>query len=184
VDLIGVDASSVEISGSWNNYCSGCQPLDALGNNLYTTTISVLPGVLYYWFTINNGVTAENLQESTCTVSLDTVVVREVIASDDVNVDVVCWESCTPCLVGVSETLSESVDIMPNPSNESFNLALPEISNAVYQVIDQTGRIVIAGNFGGTKRVNVSTQNLPEGLYQIVIGNDNARVNRKLIVQH
>ena len=184
VDLIGVDASSVEISGSWNNYCPGCQPLDALGNNLYTTTISVLPGVLYYWFTINNGSTAENLQESTCTVSLDTVVVREVIASDDINVDVVCWESCAPCLVGVSETLSESVAIMPNPSNESFNLALPEISIAVYQVIDQTGRIVIAGNFGGAKRVNVSTQNLPEGLYQIVIDNGNSHVNRKLIVQH
>jgi hypothetical protein len=184
VDLIGVDASSVEISGSWNNYCPGCQPLDALGNNLYTTTISVLPGVLYYWFTINNGSTAENLQESTCTVSLDTVVVREVIASDDINVDVVCWESCAPCLVGVSETLSESVAIMPNPSNESFNLVLPEISNAVYQVIDQTGRIVIAGNFGGAKRINVSTQNLPEGLYQIVIDNGNSRVNRKLIVQH
>ena len=184
VDLTGVDASSVEISGSFNNYCSSCQPMTAMGDNMYSTTIDVMPGVLYYWFTINNGVTAENLQEGTCTVSLDTVVVREVIASEDINVDVVCWESCAACLVGVSEMLSEQVAIMPNPANESFNLVFPGNSKATYEVIDQTGRVVMIGSFGDATRVNVSTETLPAGIYQVLISNESTRLNRKLIVQH
>jgi hypothetical protein len=143
-----------------------------------------MPGVLYYWFTINNGATAENLQEGTCTVSLDTIVVREVIASESMNVDVVCWESCAPCLVGVAETLSEQVSIMPNPANESFNLVFPENSKATYEVIDQTGRVVMVGSFGDASRVNVSTETLPAGIYQVLISNDSTRLNRKLIVQH
>ena len=184
VDLTGVDASSVEISGSFNNYCTGCQPMTAMGDNMYTTTIDVMPGVLYYWFTINNGITAENLQESTCTVSLDTLVVREVIASEDINVDVVCWESCAACLVGISETLSEQVAIMPNPANESFNLVFPGNSKANYEVIDQTGRVVMIGSFGDANRVNVSTVALPAGIYEVLITNASTRLNRKLIVQH
>jgi hypothetical protein len=184
VDLTGVDASSAEISGSFNNYCSGCQPMTAMGDNMYTTTIDVMPGVLYYWFTINNGVTAENLQESTCTVSLDTVVVREVIASEDINVDVVCWESCAACLVGVSEALSGQVAIMPNPANESFTLEFPGSSKATYEVIDQTGRVVMVGSFADANRVNVSTATLPAGIYEVLITNASTRLNRKLIVQH
>jgi hypothetical protein len=184
VDVTGTDATSVEISGSFNDYCSGCQPMTALGDNLYSTTISVMPGVLHYWFTINNGATAEVLQESTCTVSLDTIVVREVIASESVNVDVVCWESCSPCLVDVFEIQSEQLSIMPNPANESVNLFYPGNSKANYQLVDQTGRIVLTGSFDDTNRVNVSTETLPAGIYQIVITHAEYRIARKLIVQH
>jgi hypothetical protein len=73
---------------------------------------------------------------------------------------------------------------MPNPANESVNLFYPGNSKANYQLVDQTGRIVLTGSFDDTNRVNVSTETLPAGIYQIVITHAEYRIARKLIVQH
>jgi len=184
LDLGDVVATSAEVSGTFNDYCIGCQPMTSLGNNQYTVTLEVLPGVHYYRFTIDGGTITESLTEGTCTVDFKFGVVRELVVSEAVNVGAVCWESCTPCAVGVQETPNIELSIMPNPANSVFNFECPYAGVSNYSLADMTGRIVLAGTTAGLNKVEVNVQELPAGLYQLSVGNGSNSITQKVIVQH
>ena len=184
VDLGAVTASSVEVSGTFNNYCVGCQPMTALGNNQYSVTLEVLPGVHYYRFTINGGTILESLAEGTCTVTFPLGVLREVVASEDVNVGMVCWESCAPCITSVGEESAVSFTIFPNPANDALRIKTFNVGNPTYRVLDATGRVVLTGSANGTSTIDIDTQSFSEGYYSIQIELEGRTSTMPLIIQH
>jgi 1,4-alpha-glucan branching enzyme len=183
VDLGSVSATSVEVSGTFNGYCVGCQPLTALGNNQYTITMDVLPGAHYYRFTVNGGTVIENLAEGTCTVGFKFGVVRELIASEDVNVGMVCWESCAPCLTSVGEELTPEFELYPNPAHEVVRIKT-SAGNANYRLLDATGRIVATGSANGSSTIDVDTRSLSEGFYSVQIDMGGHTAAKPLVIQH
>jgi hypothetical protein len=184
VDLGAVTATSVEVSGTFNDYCVGCQPMTSLGNNQYTVTLEVLPGVHYYRFTIDGGTVLESLAEGTCTVTFPLGVVRELIASEDVNVGMVCWESCAPCITSVGEELAPSFELFPNPANEAVRIKTNVAGNANYRVLDATGRIVLTGASNGSATIDVDTRSLSEGLYSVQLDLGGRITAMPLVIQH
>ena len=184
VDLGAVTATSVEVSGTFNEYCVGCQPMTSLGNNQYTVTLEVLPGVHYYRFTIDGGTVLESLAEGTCTVTFPLGVVRELIASEDVNVGMVCWESCAPCITSVGEELAPSFELFPNPANEEVRIKTNVAGNANYRVLDATGRVVLTGASNGNATIDVDTRSLSEGLYSVQLDLGGRITAMPLVIQH
>jgi hypothetical protein len=185
VDLGSAVAASVEVSGTFNDYCLGCAPMTALGNNQYTLTLDVIPGVHYYSFTINNGTLLESLSDDVCTVgSLIGGYLRELVVSEDVNVAIVCWESCAPCAVGVEVLNTDKLHVFPNPANETVRLELQQPWQATFRLLDVTGREVIAGKTQGRTRIDISTQSLSEGVYQLQLTDGTRLVSRQLVIQH
>jgi hypothetical protein len=184
VDLGAITANSVEVSGTFNDYCLGCQPMTALGNNQYAITLDVLPGVHYYRFTINGGTDLESLSEGTCTVGFKFGLVRELIVSEDVNVAMVCWESCEACPTSVNELTNSLVAVYPNPANTMVQLALRESWNAEYRIVDATGRVVLSGQTLGKTLLDISTELLNEGFYEVVLTDGARTAVSKLMIQH
>ena len=184
LDLGDAVATSAEVTGSFNNYCVGCQPMTSLGNNQYSLTFEEMPGVHYYQFTINGGAQIENLAEGTCTVSFEFGIARELVVSEDVNVGMVCWESCAPCLVNVDEMNPTEFVVSPNPANTQCMIQFSQGSMASYQLMDAVGRVVLNGSTNGAKQMVLSTEQLPAGLYQLVVSNASRQFTQKIIVQH
>jgi hypothetical protein len=184
LDLGDAVATSAEVTGSFNNYCVGCQPMTSLGNNQYSLTFEEMPGVHYYQFTINGGTQIENLAEGTCTVSFEFGIARELVVSEDVNVGMVCWESCAPCLVNVDEMNPTEFVVSPNPANTQCMIQFSQGSMASYQLMDAVGRVVLDGSTNGAKQMVLSTEQLPAGLYQLVVSNASRQFTQKIIVQH
>jgi hypothetical protein len=158
--------------------------MTSLGNNQYTVTLEVLPGVHYYRFTIDGGTILESLAEGTCTVTFPLGVVRELIASEDVNVGMVCWESCAPCITSVGEELAPSFELFPNPANEAFRIKTNVAGNANYRVLDATGRVVLTGASNGSATIDVDTRSLSEGLYSVQLDLGGRITAMPLVIQH
>ncbi|MFM7726799.1 MAG: T9SS type A sorting domain-containing protein, partial [Flavobacteriales bacterium] len=184
LDLGDIVATSAEVSGTFNDYCIGCQPMTATGNNQYMATLQVLPGVHYYRFTINGGTVIESLASGTCTVDFKFGVVRELVVSEAVNVGAVCWESCAPCAVGVQEQAISELNIMPNPATSAFSFQWPYAGTSNYRMADMTGRTVMNGTITGSSKVELNVQQLPAGLYQLAVGNSFHTITQKVLVQH
>ncbi len=184
LDLGDAVAASAEVTGSFNNYCVGCQPMTSLGNNQYSLTFDVMPGVHYYQFTINGGNQLEVLSEGTCTVAFEFGIARELVVSEDVNVAMVCWESCAPCLVNVNEVNPIEFVVSPNPVNAQCTIQFNQGSMAAYQLIDSMGRVVLNGSTNGAKQITLATDQVPAGLYQVVVDGGSRQFSQKIIVQH
>jgi len=184
LDLGDAVATSAEVTGSFNNFCVGCQPMTSLGNNQYSLTFEEMPGVHYYQFTINGGTQLEVLSEGTCTVAFEFGIARELVVSDDVNVAMVCWESCAPCLVNVNEVNPMEFVVSPNPVNTQCTIQFNQGATARYQLLDAMGREVMNGATNGAKQITLATDQLPAGLYQVVVDGGSHQHTQKIIVQH
>lgn len=84
--------------------------------------------------------------------------------------------------LGVHENSSTSaiLKIFPNPSNETFNISLPNHQTFNLQVIDVTGRIVFANkNTAGALKVDCS--NFSKGIYFVQAINEENILTHKFI---
>ena len=79
--------------------------------------------------------------------------------------------------VGLNSTTD--VTLFPNPAKDMayVNLTLSNAANVQVQVLDAVGRVVSTSNqdlAAGSQKIEVSTSNLPTGLYNIkvVVGNN------------
>mgnify|MGYP001035781905 FL=1 len=109
---------------------------------------------------------------------------RELIVSEDVNVAMVCWESCEACPTSVNELTNSLVAVYPNPANTMVQLALQESWNAEYSIVDATGRVVLSGQTMGKTRLDISTEQLSEGFYEVVLTDGARTAVSKLMIQH
>ena len=78
-----------------------------------------------------------------------------------------------------------SVTLYPNPTNDKATLEVEGLTkDANVIVYDINGRKVIKYKFNaGQNELEIDVNGLPKGIYNIRIVNDNATINKKLIVQ-
>jgi beta-glucanase (GH16 family) len=94
----------VHLNGSFNAWCGTCNPLTDLGNGIWTTTISLPPGIHEYKFTTNGwgGLQEQFSQGMPCTLTSygdpDNFTNRFVnLGFEDTSIGVVCFNSCVGC---------------------------------------------------------------------------------------
>jgi hypothetical protein len=63
-------------------------------------------------------------------------------------------------------------------------LELQQPWQATFRLLDVTGREVIAGKTQGRTRIDISTQSLSEGVYQLQLTDGTRLVSRQLVIQH
>ncbi|CAN5405099.1 hypothetical protein BH09BAC5_BH09BAC5_10010 [soil metagenome] len=97
-----------------------------------------------------------------------------------------------PTFVGVEEQITEvdGLNLFPNPAGDAINAGflLNEAQQVKIEIFDATGRIVDVEQEqrydGGYHEVTISTGNLAEGLYIVMMTTDNGIVTKKILVQH
>ena len=83
-----------------------------------------------------------------------------------------------PCSIGISETPSVRMSIVPNPVHELLNITLSESQNGIVRVTDVTGRVVQEQQMNGNSVV-LNVIALPNGIYSVtVIGNEQVSTSR------
>lgn len=94
----------VHLNGSFNGWCGTCNPLNDLGNGLWSTTISLPPGIHEYKFTTNgwNGLQEFFNQGMPCTFTTygdpnDFINRFANVGFEDEVLPIACFESCTGC---------------------------------------------------------------------------------------
>ena len=124
---VGAAFTTPEVNGTFNGWCGGCNPLeDPDGDGIWSTTISLAPGTYEYKFAYDGWAGQESLTEGDpCTVTAFGFTNRSLTVSDDTELDVVCWGSCTDC-DGTDSTYSVTFQVNMNEVAEPFTL--PEVN--------------------------------------------------------
>ena len=73
--------------------------------------------------------------------------------------------------------------IAPNPNNGYFMLRLdPEVSTLVH-VFDGAGRMVWSSPVPMTGTVSMDLAHLPSGTYTVIVGNDQASITERVVIE-
>ncbi len=86
--------------------------------------------------------------------------------------------------LGTDENSIQQADLMifPNPVNETARFKYePQSKTATYQLIDQYGRVVMAGNLDQTKNQQIKLKSLEDGMYILQILDDKQLITQKLM---
>jgi hypothetical protein len=166
VDLNGANATSAEISGSFNAFCSACEQLNNMGPSIWQDTLHLTPGVYEYYFTYNNGNFVETLTDDICTVNNNGTFHRIVTVTDTTNVGIVCWEQCLPCIVNVNEQSISDFKVFPNPTSDQIQISMGLNGLQSYHVINTIGEVVISGQ-ANLSQSPINVEKLPSGSYLI-----------------
>ena len=166
VDLFDAPATSAEISGSFNAFCSGCETMQNMGPSIWQDTLYLTAGVYEYYFTYNNGNVAESLSDNICTVNNNGTFHRIITVTDTTHVGIVCWEQCNPCPVNVNEQSSIISYVFPNPTSHHIQISTAQIGLQSYQIINTVGQVVMTGQTN-LSLSPIDVEKLPSGSYFI-----------------
>lgn len=191
-----VAAEGVWVMGGFTNpqWQSGAvQMSDADGDGIYEVTIPDIsgPSEIQYKFANGDPNTTEESGDflaGGCGVDnglggFNRTYLR---TADDVVLDVVCYNSCSDCSVGIDEATLGNVSIYPNPTNgKSFiSIENPNGFKLQMSIIDITGKTVRENTVIKSNRFEINTSDLKSGLYFLNIVNaQNGRAVYKLMVQ-
>ncbi len=81
--------------------------------------------------------------------------------------------------LGVNDYSEQTVKLYPNPAADQITIE-NSIPNAAYQIIDLCGKEIISGHLNATNKI--STSELKNGTYLVVIQTDNTISSKKLII--
>ncbi len=89
----------VNVNGSFNGWCGGCNPMTAIGDDVYEVTLNITADTIEYKFTLDGWSQQEDLTPgSTCTSTIDGYTNRSLVVDGAEDLAVVCWETCDACL--------------------------------------------------------------------------------------
>jgi hypothetical protein len=111
----GAPAGSIpEVNGTFNGWCGNCNPMtDANGDGVWETTILLAEGPYEYKFSYSNWSGQEALTPgSSCTLTSGQYTNRTlaVAGSQAMVLPVVCWNSCSACVVSATLSLNVLLD--------------------------------------------------------------------------
>ncbi|MFT3886196.1 MAG: T9SS type A sorting domain-containing protein [Flavobacteriales bacterium] len=88
--------------------------------------------------------------------------------------------------IGIGEASVRPVSLYPNPNDGRFTLELPQemTGTTQLQVLDLTGRLVVQQRVSGTGHVAVELNDLPNGLYTVVLRNNERTATGRISIQH
>ena len=155
--------TTVELNGSFNDWCGSCNPMADQGNGIWAVTLPLEDGPIEFKYTFDNWTGQEDLTEgSSCTITTDGNTNRFLEIAGDILLPVVCWESCQAC--GYLEPIDLPIDWEGETTDYTVTDFGDNISTRVTDPVDggnmvlQTDRAVTAPIWAGT------TLSTPNGL--------------------
>jgi len=176
-------ANGVFVNGTFNGWCGSCNPMTSVGNGVYEVALPLAPGPIEYKFTVDGWTTEETLMEGMpCTVTNGGFTNRSInVMGDTMALDVVCWESCAGCPLGVEELNENMIQVTPNPVTNSFVLNF-EGGTQNISIVDLSGRVVMTiDNYAsGT---NIDATKLESGAFIVMVSGSEGSHNSLFIKQ-
>ncbi len=171
-DLTG----GVFVNADFNNWCGTCNPMTEVGNGIWSTTLTLAPGPIQYQF-LTALLDAEEIT-GPCTITTGQYTNRADTIVGNATLPNVCWESCSACVVGISE-LDAAVAIYPNPVNTIMTVKATDAMQQI-RILDLTGKEVASfvGN-GLTQEINVEA--LKAGIYTIQIATATGNSSKQFV---
>ena len=123
------------VSGNFNGWCGNCLPMnDQDGDQIWTATTTLTPGLYEYKYSYDNWVGAENLLPgSPCTMTTGSFTNRFINLTQSQTLPVVCWGSCDS--PGASSGPQPNIQIAltsgTNPSCEGTELVFTATASNV-----------------------------------------------------
>lgn len=90
----------VYLSGTFNNWCGGCDAMTNTGNGIWETTVALPPGITEFKYQVNQWNSTETLSAADpCTVNYgDEFTNRYVnVGFEDIDMGLVCYSACSTC---------------------------------------------------------------------------------------
>jgi hypothetical protein len=91
------------------------------------------------------------------------------------------FPSCLDLTTGIrpiNEITEQKLSVYPNPASQSISLRMPDLTNdAVYHIIDITGRVLLNGKVSST----INIQDLQQGVYFVEVRDGNKQYVSKFI---
>jgi len=108
--------TAVEVNGTWNSWCGGCQPLsDPDGDNIWTGTYTVPIGLQEFKYAVDAWADDEQLIiGDPCTMTSGAFTNRALDVTSDTTLATVCWGSCVSC------------DQAPEPGNVTLRVNMTQ----------------------------------------------------------
>jgi 1,4-alpha-glucan branching enzyme len=157
VDMRGYSGSAfttVNINGSFNGWCGGCNAMtDANNDSIWEVTLPLLPGTIEYKFTVDGWTGQENLTPgSSCTVTNFGFTNRVLTFTTATTLPSVCWNSCTACTGA------------PTSANITFRVNMSQYSGPSYTTVNLNGSF---NNWCGGCAVMTDPDN--DGIFELMV---------------
>ncbi|MEI7977801.1 MAG: T9SS type A sorting domain-containing protein [Bacteroidota bacterium] len=178
----------VTLNGSFNGWCGDCTKMTSIGNNVWSTTLTLDTGAYDFKFTIGNWLDQEQFNVTDpCTKTVGNFTNRFVDVKDTaaVIVGTYCWSTCNICNeIGVNEQTLNNIVVYPNPASESLFIDLGNVSEKdtkvfVYNMLGEIVLIKENNQNNGNGTINLDTRSLKPGIYLLKVQAGNAAKNIK-----
>jgi hypothetical protein len=178
----------VTLNGSFNGWCGDCTKMTSIGNNVWSTTLTLDTGAYDFKFTIGNWLDQEQFNVTDpCTKTVGNFTNRFVDVKDTaaVIVGTYCWSTCNICNeIGVNEQTLNNILVYPNPASESLFIDLGNVSEKdtkvfVYNMLGEIVLIKENNQNNGNGTINLDTRSLKPGIYLLKVQAGSAAKNIK-----
>ena len=173
----------VTLNGSFNGWCGDCTKMTAIGNSIYSVTLTLDTGAYDYKFTVGNWLDQEQfIPTDPCTKTVGNFTNRFLSVTDTAAViaGTYCWNTCTKCeAIGFAEQALNNVKIYPNPTTETLFIEMGQFLERDSKVLvyNMLGELMItktSNQNNGNGTINLDTHSLKQGIYLLKIEADNA----------
>ncbi len=83
--------------------------------------------------------------------------------------------------IGSGMTVSHDIQVYPNPIEQHFTLQLPQVESGEIKLIDMSGETVYSSQFDGVNQIFRNVDNVPPGIYILMVKTDDLIYATKII---
>lgn len=174
--------TTVTLNGSFNGWCGACNPMNDMGNGIWSLTLPLSLGSIEYKFTLDGWTLFEEFTgtESCIDPVNDGFANRYYQVTADATIPTVCYNSCEACPTGgIDENEALSVQIHPIPAEDLITIEAVSMISHV-EVTDLNGKVVSSKEVNDVQtEMNIS--NLNDGTYVVMIHTSNGVITKKVI---
>jgi len=178
--------TTVFLSGDFNSWSTDANPMqDADNDGIWTTTVELEVGQQEYKFQLDESIVSESLEVTESCVN--DAGHRETIVSEDMDVPVVCWETCAACIVAVEDIVASDLifTLQPVPAQDYTTLIFKESyqTGAQIYITDALGRLIYTKTTTPSTQLQIiDTSTWAIGTYFVRVRSNNKMGVRRLLV--
>ena len=181
-----------EVNGTFNGWCGNCNAMtDANADGVWETTINLPAGSYEYKFAADAWTTQETLTPgSSCTLTTGPNTNRTLTVGTTAQVlDVVCWNSCSACISGISGcTTASAVNYNAAATADDGSCLYATVFNVDMSCAGTTyTNVYVTGPWCGwcaAESYNVMTDSNNDGIYTVSVNLAAGNVEYKYMVDN
>ena len=181
-DYTGPAYTTVNINGTFNGWCGGCNAMNDMGAGIWSVTLPLPAGPIEYKFTLDGWNAFEEFTGTeTCIDPVnDGFANRYYQVTADATIPVVCFNSCEACPgATLTENDAVAVSIHPVPVVDVLTIEAEEVIDLV-ELFDLSGKLVVTKTLDA-KSAEVNISELKEGTYVMLLHTSKGVATRKVI---